>query len=392
MKKIKVIIFILIIMPTMFLFCACNENVTDFKIENYKTQFDLYDEFSLGNHVIMQKKVGDAWKNVKLEEIQIVATNFNGYEVGDYCVQIKHINFDKIISLSVTVNPATPDFEPIQNVYATHGQTLKDIQLPQGYAWQNENLPVGDITDYKGRAFDVVFNKGNNFNPVVGKVYVVVLKQDIEFVPLQPLQATYGQKLNEITLPQNYSWENPNLFVGDYSPQGNSFNVIYSKGMNFNDVIGTVVVKVEKKQPFVNPVYDNTVVLRYGDSLPTLSLSYGDTLGEISWQQGQTLITGLNYYTWTFTPDSQNFSTQTGQIKLNVAKQLVKVPNIIDLNYNGEKQNVTFDYESDLWTVSGQTSATEIGEYYITLSLVDPTNYTWDNGLVLALQKKWVIK
>lgn len=390
MKKLKILLIILMFLPTLFIFSACSETITDFKIENYKTQFNLYEEYKLGDAKI-SKLVNNKWKNVKLEEIQIVSSNYDKYNVGEYEVVVKHKDFDKTITLTVNVIKIQPDFEPISHVNAIYGQTLSQVGLPENYEWLDENLTVGDVTNFIGRKFDAIFNKGPNYLPVTGKVTVVVGKADTTFEPIDNLYATYLQSLYEISLPEGYAWQNPNDMVGNATQIGNQHNVIYTKSSNYNPVVGTVNVIVAKRFSTVTPTYQ-AGTLRYGDKFPTLTLAEFDTPGSINWKTGQTIKLGAHEYEWEYTPTDSSFTTQTGKIRLTATEKIVEVPQAITLTYNGNLQSVLQTYTNDLWEiVQGETSATEVGTYSITLSLKDKTNCIWSNGFKLDIVVNWHI-
>ena len=208
---------------------------------------------------------------------------------------------------------------------------------------------------------------------------------------MNPGLITSSWNSTKVICLSSYLIEN-NLFVGDCNIEGNTFNVIYTKGENYESVIGTVKVFVSKINPTVNPNYDTSITLRYGQNMPQLSLSYGDTEGTLCWQEGQTLKTGTHIYNWQFTPSTNNYFETSGTITLTVQKQIVQLPSSVTLEYNGQEQSVSSLFTNDLWNVSGTTSATQKGTYYVTLDLKDKSNYIWAGGLNLAVEIKWEIK
>ncbi|RHP30034.1 leucine-rich repeat protein [Lachnotalea sp. AF33-28] len=62
---------------------------------------------------------------------------------------------------------------------------------------------------------------------------------------------------------------------------------------------------------FVHPVLSSDSVY-IGDGLPAIELSADDTQGTLLWDEGQTLTEGENICSWTFTPDSDNYTPLTG--------------------------------------------------------------------------------
>lgn len=391
MKKFKGILIAILLLPAIFFMASCQEKITEIRVEDTVLEFQLFEDFSFDD-VEIEKKVGKNWKTVALEEVEIVDSNYESTVAGTYTVKIKVKNFDQIITLTAEVKKQTPLFETISTVNAVYGQTLGDLSLPSGYTWKDSSLPVGDATDSNGREFEVIFVKGQSYNPVEGTVRVVVSRQDTSFVAVQPIHATYGQFLYQIALPSGYEWEQPDLSVGDYTSTGRDFNAIYKKGDNYNQATGLIKVLVAKATSVVNPIC-NVNNLRFGDTLPEITTSVGDTAGVVEWESGKTILTGLHTYTWHFTPTNSNFESASGEISINAGKKQLPIPQVSNaIYYTGSEQTVSFVNTSDLWQISGASTKTDVGTYQITIGLLDKSNYEWVGGTSIDLQKYWTIQ
>lgn len=70
-------------------------------------------------------------------------------------------------------------------------------------------------------------------------------------------------------------------------------------------------VSIRQAPSFVHPLISSDSVY-IGDGLPAIKLSADDTKGTLLWDEGQTLTEGVNTCSWTFTPDSDNYTPLTG--------------------------------------------------------------------------------
>ena len=289
-KKLLPVIFAVFLVPCTFALTGCfgeKDTITDVRVTGAKTTFQLGEAFSFGENVLVEKQINNkTWEEVTSTEYSYDTekSNFNKDVAGDYTIYITIENTDKQPSYTVTVEKGTTTFVAISPLNATYGQTLADITLPAGYAWENPSLQVGDVTDSNGRAFNAIYTKNSNYNPVNGQVTVIVEKATPAFVAPEPIQFTYVStmtQLEDITLPAGYEWVNPQTYLGDATDsQGKEFDVIYTKSANHNPVEGKVVVVVNPGEPVF-----------YSLESP-LNAVYGQTLADI------TLPTAGGTYTW----------------------------------------------------------------------------------------------
>ena len=106
---------------------------------------------------------------------------------------------------------------------------------------------------------------------------VTVEKGTTAFVSISPLDATYGQLLADVQLPQGYTWVTPSLQVGDVTDSnGRAFDVIYVKNSNYHPVTGQVSVVVQKATPeFVAPEPITTTWVSTMTKLESITLPAG---------------------------------------------------------------------------------------------------------------------
>ena len=114
-------------------------------------------------------------------EDEDIATVENGKvtAVGTGSTTIKATVDGKSASCEVTVNKATPTYTVPTGLTATYGQTLADVELPEGWSWQNAvKTPVGNVGD---NTFTAVYTPDDteNYNTATAEVTVTVKQADI---------------------------------------------------------------------------------------------------------------------------------------------------------------------------------------------------------------------
>ena len=89
------------------------------------------------------------------------------------------------------------------------------------------------------------------------------------------------------------------------------------------------------------------------------------------------VIVGAGRYVVTVTaPESDNYLSSKLTVNVTVGKMALTVPTVSDKVYTGSPINVEVN-SNDRYSVSGDTTATEVGEYTVTFTLVDSDNYEW---------------
>ncbi|KAA6362599.1 MAG: hypothetical protein EZS28_041874, partial [Streblomastix strix] len=150
-----------------------------------------------------------------------------------------------------------------------------------------------------------------------------------------------GQSVLEGT--NSYTWTY-------YSSNGSNPNIIISNPTGTIELTVPAVV-----HPLPNPNY-NFQVFRLGDPLPDLFFPETNyegfpIIGTVAFDEGQILMSGGNYYSWTFTPTNNTLWDQTtGQIYIGV--ELLRL-NLVNPTYSGQ-----LSYHDPLPLL---TSTTELG-------------------------------
>ena len=81
-------------------------------------------------------------------------------------------------TLTLTVNKADPAYEEPTGLTATYGQTLEDVDLPDGWAWKDETQSVGEVGEHQ---FTAIFTPEDtdNYNTVEKEVTITVEKAEL---------------------------------------------------------------------------------------------------------------------------------------------------------------------------------------------------------------------
>ena len=209
---------------------------------------------------------------------------------------------------TVVIAKADPSYELPTGLTATYGDTLADVALPEGFSWVDATASVGNAGT---NSFAASYNAGENYNPVKVTLTVEVAKADITAPAVDTLNATYGQKLSEIALPEGFSWADATASVGNAGT--NSFAAIYNAGENYNTVKVTVTVEVAK----IDPTYTIPTGLEAtdGDALSTITLPAG-----FAWVDGNETVTlEKTEYAATYYNGDANYNTVNVNIPVLVS-------------------------------------------------------------------------
>lgn len=154
------------------------------------------------------------------------------------------------------------DYKEPNTLTATYGQTLADITLPDGWAWDAPKTSVGNVSS-SPNTFAATFTPADTKNyKTVSKVLSVTVNKATASDPgtpavLSPSTITYGTKLSDIKITAGWQWADgaivPTVINSGYTA---SFSVtdetnydwsgITGYDSNTHQVIRTVTVTVNK--------------------------------------------------------------------------------------------------------------------------------------------------
>ena len=206
----------------------------------------------------------------------------------------------------------------------------------------------------------------------------------------QNLEGREGSLLSTVSPGSNYRWENDgqqisfgrNSYSAKYNPDSN----------NYNDLSVSIYVSGFRYQ--TKPSLSQTSFQYDGNShTPTINNSFGCTGQTSGTNKGQYTITCTlpEYYKWT------DGSISNVVLNWSITPKSLTKPTLNGTNYTGNKINILEDeglligYDPETMYISGTTEATDVGLYYVTITIRDRTNYQWSNGSTDDIELLWHI-
>ncbi len=130
---------------------------------------------------------------------------------GDYTAKVTFGT--ATASLDFTIAKATPTPGEVTDRNAVYGQTLSEIDLPDGWAWNTPTDKVGNVGTRQHKATFTPTDT-TNYNTVEQNVNVIVAKADPDYTVPTGLTALVNKTLSTVALPTGWAWDNPNENVG----------------------------------------------------------------------------------------------------------------------------------------------------------------------------------
>ena len=169
--------------------------------------------------------------------------------------------------------------------------------------------------------------------------------------------------------------------TGDFDP--NLYVLLSKTGEENGDT-----VTITRATPVLSGTLEYTAKLGSNLGSVAIALTAGTEYqsnvdGSFAWKESSG--TRLNQagsfsYNVVFTPsDTNNYTTATVQVTVNVSKGTVTIPTIPSVVYNGKLQKPSLS-DTDDYTVTRNNGGTDAGGYTVTLKLKDAANYMWSDG------------
>lgn len=212
-------------------------------------EYSMHDELLENEYVEIEYKLRSDDENSYTTQLPV--------EPGDYVARVRVIreqSFDysytsRIAYKYFKIDKLTPEYTVPTNLTATYGQRLGDItaQLPEGFSWYHDTYSllyeVGTMTCYS-----VTFTPDDtDFYKTIDNipVNITVSKADPEYEVPTGLQAYTGDRLENINLPDGFTWDEPSsTYVGEEAGD-QIFHVTYTPGNTTNyNVISNIPVTV----------------------------------------------------------------------------------------------------------------------------------------------------
>lgn len=361
------------------------------------------------------------------------ATDAGTYEVW-YIVRgdENHENIGTTQIGTVTIAKADPNPEIPTGLTATYGDTLADVQLPEGWTW---NDPAQSVGDAGSKTFAATYSGDGNYNPLEKELTVTVAARDLAGaeVTLSKTVFTYNGKeqkpdVTAVTLAgKTLQADDYTVAIDGEAVHAGTVTVTVTGAGNYTGTASTTYTIAQKPVEAVvtaqDKVYDATtdaVVMATaetgvpGDSIVISGLTgtFDDpNVGEartVSINTGAARIVGAQDYSVTI-PQTATASITPAAFRYAVADQQVRIGNGIDTvnaarTANGVA-NETVDgtltwYQDDAHTQPVDTAFRFAGKaqdtvtlYWVFTPAAEETNYTTEalNGsAVFTLAEKEV--
>ena len=279
-------------------------------------------------------------------------------------------NYQTIADIEVTieVSKATPAYELPKDRTAVYGQTLKDVTLPEGFSWQDdEDTAVGNAGSNTFKATYTPADTANYQTVADIEVTIEVSKATPAYDVPENRTAIYGQTLKDVVLPAGFSWQDDeSTAVGNAG--SNTFKVTYTPEdtANYQTVANIeVTIEVSKATPAYDVPKDLTAV--YGQTLKDVALPQG-----FSWQDPEDTAVGnagSNTFKATYTPaDTANYQTVADiEVTITVSKgesTLVVQADKTQFTY-GEAFTLTVDVDLKPQSLSLTRAAADTVDVYL---------------------------
>ena len=135
---------------------------------------------------------------------------------GTYRAELTYADATAVVEF--TIEKAEPGVDEPLPVNATYGQSLSDLSLPDGWAWNSPSDKVGDAGVRTHKATYTPIDT-QNYETIEADVEVNVAKANPQYVVPTGLTSLVNKTLSTIALPNGWAWDNPNESVGSIAGQ-----------------------------------------------------------------------------------------------------------------------------------------------------------------------------
>ena len=227
-------------------------------------------------------------------------------------------NYTATATGTFTINKAQPNYTPPTGLTATYGDTLKDVPLTDGWAWNDLNTSVGNVGE---NTFPATYNKDSsgNYNPVQQNLTVKVSPASYKITLTgqadSPTQITLNEAVVEpgnigaaVSYGMNTTntapskWQAEKVFSGLTADTTYYFFAKVGATTNYAETISTgVAITTPEKEVSSISIQTQPTTLAYtsGETLDlsglSVQVSYNDSTSEtIGWDSGKLTATPAN--------------------------------------------------------------------------------------------------
>lgn len=282
------------------------------------------------------------------------------------------------IALTACGGKKDPTYTVPEGLTATFGQTLEDVELPDGFSWEDPiTTSVGNVGEHD---FNVTYTPEDTdaYNTITG-IEVTILVTPANLAVPTGLTAVYGQTLADVSLPNNWTWAvDSATSVGDAGKQTFTVNYTGSDAQNYSNTTNVeITITVAKADPQVTaPTFTETY-----DIHTTLSqIAFEDE--RFSWKEpGTTLSVGTNQYVAIFTPDdSKNYNTVEVSVEITGGYIMPQIASDLgETEFSITNASISNTLGNDVTPTINVGGLVEGEDYQITWQYYNEKKTAWEN-------------
>jgi len=282
------------------------------------------------------------------------------------------------IDLTIIVAKAVPVYIVPIDLTATYGDSLSSIVLPENWLW-DETGTVGTAGTRTHKATFTPIDTGN-YNIMTGVDVTVTVAKVVPPTYTAPanINATYGDYLSSIALPEGWSWEETGM-IGNAGIQIHKAIFTPIDTENYSNVTGVdVPVTVAKAAPvYTVPI---GLIATYGDVLSSVALPEGwlwDGTGTVG-------NAGTRTHKATFIPaDIENYNVAMGidvAVTVTKATPSYTVPTGLTATFGDFLSSIILP-EGWYWEETGTVGNAGTQTHKATFTPTDTWNYNTVTGV-----------
>ena len=286
-----------------------------------------------------------------------------GTSAGSATVTVTTNDANKTANCAVTVTKSDPTAPT--GLTATYGQTLVNVELPEGWSWvPAATTSVGSVGS---NTFKANFAGNDNYNAASNMDVTVTVSAADPEIPTG-LTATYGQTLADVALPDDWAWATSSTSVGDVGT--NTFKADYTTtSTNYNSKTD---VDVEVTVSAADPTTPTGLTATYGQTLADVTLPDG-----WAWADSTTSVgnAGTNTFKANYTATSTNYNSKSDvDVSVTVSAADPEIPTGLTATYGQTLADVALP---DDWAWSDSTTSVgNVGKNTFKANYTAPnTNY-----------------
>lgn len=338
-----------------------------------KFEVDLTDECYTGKAVRKRVSSLDGLK----EGEDYILSYFDNVNCGTATVKVAGdgvFRGEQVFHFSINRVPA--DYKVPTGLKAAYGQKLADVELPEGFSWEDPSLSVGDPGENAFKC-NYAAPDGNHTGADGIEVEVRVTRPvEASMFSVDAEGLVYTGKAHEPAVSSKVVPEGSfSVSYRDNVKAGGAAAVV--KGSGFYTGTCEIPFTIAKAKPSFNAPTGLKAV--YGQKLSDVKLPEG-----FSWEDFDARVDwyGSKAMKAVFVPsDAENYEVVKGiEIPVFVGRKVISVPSIDDLVYSGSIQVPQVDIDGV--RIVSNDGGIDAGKYSVELALDDPKLDCWEDGSV----------